>query len=422
MNLAYLYVRRGRLAQCAEQCEKARPIFEEVGDLWGVAVTILNAQNYYVANYGRGKLIESFKRLLSIAKQLDSPRLEMAAYNGMTVFYRREKKFELAERVCLKAIALARNLGIWSVEATNTCNLGNVYRDQKRFPEARDCYESLIRLGTDRGSKHHVAMGKEQLATIVDRDGDVEGALKMANEALAMWRQIGDAYREANTEDDQGDRYRRLSRHFEAGKSYERAASAWTRAAMFDAAMEGFGRAFFQYVEGRHYGEAARCFEFAWATIASPGHAEEALRLVTVLSPPEPQVTVLLDITKIIDAAVPLFSAVADRIVVIDAIAAVAEVCKLMRPAIGEKIYGKFLHELATFCSGGNCPNAVIALGFGIEQAPAGVIDDAQFTKTCSLVGDALPDVRYRNDSSIGERWTVILPSPQRPGFRNWCL
>lgn len=200
VNLAYLYTRRGRLARCAEECEKAKVIFEEVGDLWGVAVAVLNAQNYYIAIYDRTNQIRSFRRLLSLAKELDSPRLEIASYNGMTVFYRREKKFDLAEKVCLKAITFARNLGIWSVEAVNIGNLGNVYRDQERYDKARECYETLIQIGTQRGSKHHLAMGKEQLASIVACEGDVKGALQIADEALALWREIGDTFREANTE------------------------------------------------------------------------------------------------------------------------------------------------------------------------------------------------------------------------------
>ena len=418
VNLSYLYVRRGRLAQCAEECEKARAIFEGAGDLWGVALAVLNAQSYYIATFDRPNQIRSFKRLLEIAKELDSPRVEMAAYNGMTVFYRREKNLAQAERICLKAIALARNLGIWSVEAVNTGNLGNVYRDQKRYDKARECYETLIRIGAERSSKHHLAMGKEMLATIVSHEGDPEAALKMADEVLVLWREIGDTYREANTEDDQGDRYRKLRRHFEAGKSYERAADSWIRSGLPDSAIGGFGRAFLEYTEGRHYGEAARCFESAWTALASPDHAEEALRLLDVLSPAEPQITVLLDITKVIETAAPLFSAVSDRIIVIDAVTALADVCKRMRPEIGEKIYAKHIRALAEHCRGSNPPkNAVIALAFSIEQAPAAVIDAPEFKGLCSLVGDSGSDLGYRNDNVVGECWTVILQARNALAF-----
>jgi tetratricopeptide (TPR) repeat protein len=167
IDLSYLYLRQGRLRECAEECEKAEAVFEDTGDLWGITTAVLNAQNYYVAVYDRPKLIASIKRLLSLAKQLDSPRVEMGAYNGMTVLYRREKKFERAERVCLKAIALAKNLGIWTVEAINTGNLGNIYRDQKRYDKARECYETSLRIAEERSSKHHIAWAKEQLATIL---------------------------------------------------------------------------------------------------------------------------------------------------------------------------------------------------------------------------------------------------------------
>ncbi len=296
INLSYLRLRQGRLRECAAECEKAKPVFEELGDLWGVTSAVLNAQNYYVAEYDRPKLIESIKTLLKLAKKLDSPRVEMGAYNGMTVLYRREKKYALAERSCLKAIALARTLGFWTVEAINTGNLGNVYRDQDRFDEARECYQNALRIGEERGSKHHIAWAKEQLATVSAREGKLDDSLRIAGEALALWRDIGDAFREANTEDDQADTYAALQRYFEAGKSYERAAAGWVRSDMCSAAVRATHRAYKAYVAGGHVEEAARSFEAAWTVVLAKGTAKDALQMLRVISPAEPHVIPLVDI------------------------------------------------------------------------------------------------------------------------------
>jgi tetratricopeptide (TPR) repeat protein len=339
----------------------------------------------------------------------------MAAYNGMTVYYRREGKLEAAERVCMKAVALARNAGLWDVEATNTGNLGNVYRDAESYAKARECYEAVIRIGTEKGSKHHVAFGKEQLACILTDEGDPAGSLRIGDDALALWREVGDAYREANTENDQGWRYGELKRHFEAGKSYERAAAAWMRAGIFDTAASAFGRAIGQYVDSRDYREAARCFEAAWSKMAVPEHAEEALRLLRTLVPVEVQVVILLDVLKIAESAGPLFSLVANRRLALDAAAAISAVCKHLRGEFGNRAYLRLLRSLAECCRGTSSVNAIVGLAFGIEQSPKAAVEATEFGQICALATQAFPDLRYRNDNLVGERWTLILQASESP-------
>jgi hypothetical protein len=247
--------------------------------------------------------------------------------------------------------------------------------------------------------------------------GDLHASLNMADEALGLWREIGDAYREANTEDDQGDTYGKLLRHFEAGKSYERAADAWIRADMCDAAVRGFFRAYEQYITGGHFEEAARGFEAAWTTVIERGTAKDSLRLLRVISPPAKPVISLLNLTHIVETAAPLFSTVENRLLVMDAVAALAAVCKHMSADIGDSLYAKFLRLLAEQSLETGSSNAVIALAFSIEQAPDAVINSPAFKEVCSALADGAPDLRYRNDNLAGERWTVILPAAKAPAF-----
>lgn len=415
VNLSYLYIRRGRMAEVLEQCKKAIATFEVQGDSWGVAVALMNLQNYYIAMYDRENQIKCIKRLMALSKELDSPRLEMAVHNGMTVFYRREKKIDLAERVCLKAITSAKQAGLWDVEATNTGNLGNVYSDSKRYAQARECYERVIQIGIEKGSSHHIAFGKEQLAEIVSKNGDHVQALAIGDEALSLWREVGDAYREASTEDDQGDRYAELNRHFEAGKSYERAAEAWIHAGICDAGASACIKAIEQYVFGRDYREAARCFEAIWNKIASPVYAGSALTLLQALVPVEVQVIILLDLLKIVESLGPLFAEVNNRRLVMDAVVAISAVCKHFRGDFGTKTYLKFLRVLSENCRGAQLDNTIVGLAFGIEQAPEPSVNTTEFEEIVVRAIQGLSDLRYRNDPLVGERWTLILPALNSP-------
>src|SRR5439155_10703303 len=113
----------------------------------------------------------------------------------------------------------------------------------------------------------------------------------------------------------------------------------------------------------------------------------------------------------------PLFSTVENRLLVMDAVAVLAAVCKHMRADIGESIYAKHLRLLAEQSLESGSSNAVIALAFSIEQAPDAVIDSPAFKEVCSALAEGAPDLRYRNDNLAGERWTVILPAPKAPAF-----
>ncbi len=416
VNLAYIYIRRGRLASCYESCKKAEMLFEELGDRWGVAVAVLNMQGYYIAMYDRENQILTFKKLINLSKELNSPRLRVAAYNGMTIFYRREEKFEIAERVCLKGIALARSLGIWTVEAINTGNLGNVYRDQKLYGKARTCYETLIEMGKKRGSKHHLAMGKELIASIMEDENDIEGGIRIADEALILWREIGDRYREGATEDDQGRRYKKIGKLMQSGKSFERAADAWLQAGVPNSCRRRFSRAIRQYCKGGFFNEALACFEEAWRGLISYGFGEYALDLLKSLARSDIEILKLVDLNRISIDVCLMFDTPLERNTVIDTIASISIICKRIDSTPSKKVYFDFLKSRADACSR-TTPRVqdIVTLALIIEQAPRSIIESVEITEVFSAITEGSSDFRYRRGANFEDCWTLIFSRSQAP-------
>jgi hypothetical protein len=127
------------------------------------------------------------------------------------------------------------------------------------------------------------------------------------------------------------------------------------------------------------------------------------------------QVLLLVDVMPVAEMAGSLFSNIANRRLAIDAVTALSAICKHLRRGFGTKAYLAFLKRLGESCRATCSENAVVALAFAIEQAPSDVIDAPEFNEVCSTAAEAGSDLRYRNDSLVGERWTLILPTANAP-------
>lgn len=414
VNLAFVLVRRGRVKECAEQCLIAIPLFKKVGNSYGVATAVLNLQNYYIATTDREKQIECIKTLKSLASELDSPRLELAVFNGLTILYRREDKYEKAEKVCLKAIALARKLGIWDAEISNTGNLGNVYRDQKRYDKARECYEATMRIAVEKNSPRHIAWAKELLATIIEREGDVEASAKLGEEALVLLQGIGDVHREATTAQDQARRYHKLANYEAAARSSETAARAWSVCGVFHEAAPEYARAIRAWIKANADAKAARTFDTAWKHLPSED-SDESLRLLSTISPHIAHVAPLVDLSAILGTLPWLLQKSCLRSVARDSISVVAHICQTRLQ--DSRTYDRLLRSLADNFAAERSANTALALAFAIEQSPVEVFEGDTFRQICSSLNDGNAGINYRCDRLVGERWLLFFPTTNNPAL-----
>ena len=159
-NLSYVYAKLGRFDQLESESIRAKEIFESIGDIRGIGSCLVNLNNGYIARNENERLIKTCREIQKLAGKLDSPRLEAAAQNGLTAYYRRKGKYDRAEDAAQKSISIGRQLGAWDLVALNYGNLGNVYRDQGKLCEARSCQKEVEKIGRKVRSAYLVAHAK----------------------------------------------------------------------------------------------------------------------------------------------------------------------------------------------------------------------------------------------------------------------
>jgi tetratricopeptide (TPR) repeat protein len=104
----------------------------------------------------------------------------------------RQGKNNEAQHYYEEALALSREQGYKSLEATLLTNLGDVANTQDDVARAEALYRQSLALRRQLGDKLRVALSLDRLAETTFRQDDVAGAYKGYSESLALFHELGD--------------------------------------------------------------------------------------------------------------------------------------------------------------------------------------------------------------------------------------
>lgn len=85
--------------------------------------------------------VEAFNQCLKLAKSIEAHDLILRSYNGLGSIHFVSRQYKESGEFYQRALALARKLEEFSLAATLSLNLANIYRDEKNYPDA---YSHLI--------------------------------------------------------------------------------------------------------------------------------------------------------------------------------------------------------------------------------------------------------------------------------------
>ena len=150
-NLGGVYSRQGNLGLGMEYARKSREIYQQIGDINGLAQADIILANAY---------------------------FELGSWQQATEHY-------------VRALEIKRRIGDAYTQAVITLNLGGVYLNQGNLDEATHSYTRSLEMWRELGSTYPIALIHNNLAAVALRRGDANQALGLLEESERLFREIG---------------------------------------------------------------------------------------------------------------------------------------------------------------------------------------------------------------------------------------
>ena len=189
-NIGEIYHPQGKLAEALSYHEQALALFEQVGNPADIALSLNNIGLIYRS---QGKLAEAlsyFERALALFELVGNPADIAASLNNIGGSYYSQGKLEEVLSYFERALALSEQVGNPADIALSLNNIGFVYRRQEKWEQAIERYEKALglseRLG--QGFESDVADELVALAICYVKLGEVEKALPYYKRVRQMGR------------------------------------------------------------------------------------------------------------------------------------------------------------------------------------------------------------------------------------------
>lgn len=179
----------GDLASASIHFTQAMEIFDRLGDLHDIGVTL---QNLAYVTGQKGDYEES-RRILLRALEIHStlspyPRGEAVVLHNLGVYYALKDDIPTALEYYRKAFALQRQLGNRKGEGASLGNIACCLKDLGRKEEARRTFLEAIAINEQTGNLRSMANTLMNLASLHEEENDPQAAVKCYREALEASR------------------------------------------------------------------------------------------------------------------------------------------------------------------------------------------------------------------------------------------
>jgi tetratricopeptide (TPR) repeat protein len=258
---------------------------------WGQQVLQLSysmAHSLTVLRY-LDDLLAILEAALAAARRAGDRRVEGRALNNLGEAYRELRRFEEAVGCYQQSLGIRRESGDRYGEGLTLSNLGLAYLGLRRFEEAVGCYQQSLGIRRESGDRYGEGVALNNLGEAYRELRRFEEAVGCYQQSLGIFRETGDRYGEGQTLSNLGLAYGELRRFEEAITSYQQ--SLAIRRETGD--RYGVGRTLSNlgnaYVEMRQPARAVECWREAAAAMRDAGDHEEAARLEQLASSTQPR-------------------------------------------------------------------------------------------------------------------------------------
>jgi tetratricopeptide (TPR) repeat protein len=226
-ELSVLFTRTKRFSEGLAASERGLKIFEDLGDDYGVSVSIRNMASALAETPGREKEATALIERLQEQQQKSGDQRERAwLCNYMVRTLRRKKQFTEALSYGREAVQIGEELGDLNLAGINRLNVGNVLRDKGERDAAIAEYASAGNLGRRSGDKSLEASAARLTAGVYRNQGNNRLALEYAQVAVALVEGSLASTELADALEEVGDCHHSARSWDEAAEFYAKAAAA----------------------------------------------------------------------------------------------------------------------------------------------------------------------------------------------------
>lgn len=201
---AKLLIARARIYQCRafanlgqpneskSACEEAQKIYQEAGDLGGVARALHNMAEVPIDQGELDQAKKLYQQALVITRQIGDKRGEGRELGNLALIAAEQGDFSTAEVLFRESIANSREIGNKYGLAVDMGNLGDLLHAEGRLPEALAAYKEALALAREVGHRSSEAIDIQDIGTVLADEGDLRAAMQMFQQALPIQRDIGE--------------------------------------------------------------------------------------------------------------------------------------------------------------------------------------------------------------------------------------
>lgn len=192
-NQGVIQRRTGQLGDALDSFNRARSIYEEIGDEAAVAQSLNNLS--VVLGFDLGgfdRALEFQLQALEIRERLGEPEDLYQSFNTLGVLYDNLGKTDEAVAYLARSLEGWRSLALAPRAAATLSNLASVYTEQGEFQRALDLQMQAMEIREALSSTSGVAISLENIGTILGRMGRFSEARQHLERSLAMREEMGE--------------------------------------------------------------------------------------------------------------------------------------------------------------------------------------------------------------------------------------
>jgi tetratricopeptide (TPR) repeat protein len=186
-ELSVLFTNTKRFAESLAASQRGLKVFEELGDDYGISISLRNMATSMAEIHGREKeAVALIEKLQGEQAKTATQRERAWLCNYMVRTLRRKKQFPEALRYGQEAVHIGEELGDLTIAGTNRINVGNVYRDMGELDAALTEYSAGGDLAHRYGDKSLESTACRLAAGIYRRQGNNRVALEHAQLSVSL--------------------------------------------------------------------------------------------------------------------------------------------------------------------------------------------------------------------------------------------